>query len=317
MAPNGFRCTCDARPRLSIIITAHNEGAEAQRTVESVQGNTLGPCEILLVDDGSTDGCCSFADADGIHVIRREGRVGVADSRDLASMQTRGDVLAFFDAHQRIERGSLERCAEVALTRNAIVVPDLCDFDDNQRLHGAYFVQRRDKRFGAEWKCREPRARVTRISSLRAPAYVLPRSLYPKLRWSSHLRGWGGTEAALSLKAFFAGVDILHLCGPLVRHKFKRAFHYNVGWQEVWRNHAITARICFSERTWRRYWWPVVFEPHLTDRDRSDLDSDALLAERDEFARHKVRRDGEYWTRLLFRPIPESLQTRRQPARAP
>lgn len=318
MTSNDFRLGCHIRPLLSVIITAHNEADEAQRTVDSVRDNTLSPCEILLVDDGSTDGCCDFAEHQaGVQLIRRESRVGVASSRDLASRQARGDVLVFLDAHQRIESRSLERCAELTLARDAIIVPDLCDFDDNQRLHGAYFVQRSNQLFGAEWKRRVPRESVTRINSLRAPAYFLPRSLYPKLRWSRHLHGWGGTEAALSLKAFFAGVEILHLCGPLVRHKFKRSFHYDVGWHEVWRNHAITARICFDERTWRRYWWPNVFAKHLTDVDRCELDSDAVLAEREVFARHKVRRDAEYWTRLIYRPVPGSLRHRsRQPAGA-
>lgn len=306
-----------ARPHISAVIAAHNEGAEVCRTVDSVIRGAVLPVEILLVDDASTDGCCDFARHDGITLIRRDLRVGVAASRHLATAQALGDVLVFLDAHQRIEYGSLERCAELALARNAIVVPDLCDFDDDRRLHGAYFVQRAEKGFGAEWKCRVPTSKVTRINSLRAPAYVVPRSLYPKLRWSPHLRGWGGTEAALSLKAFFAGVEILHLCGPLVRHKFKRSFHYDVGWHEVWRNHAITARTCFDDNTWRRYWWPKVFAEYLNGEDRRELNSDAILAEREEFARHKVRRDTDYWTRLIFRPVPETLRScHREPAGA-
>lgn len=309
MATHDLSSRHDTSPRLSVIITAHNEAEEAARTVVSVRDNTLGPREILLVDDGSTDGCCDFAaPLHGVHLIRRELRVGVASSRDLACRQARGDVLLFLDAHQRIERGSLERCAELALAREAIVVPDMCDLNDDLRLHGAYFVHARGKCFAAEWKHRVPATSVSRINSLRAPAYALPRLVYDRLRWSRALRGWGGTEAALSLKAFFAGVEILHLCGPLVWHKFKHSFHYDVGWHEVWRNHAITARICFDDETWRRYWWPSVFSQHLNEDDRRELDSDAILAERQEFARHKVRRDTEYWTRLVFRPVPESLR---------
>jgi glycosyltransferase involved in cell wall biosynthesis len=302
---------CDDRavsaPRLSVIITAHNEGAEARLTVESVREGAADPCEILLVDDGSTDGCCDFAAGAGVRVIRREARVGVASARDLAAGQANGEVLVFLDAHQRVERGSLEKSAEVALARNAIVAPDLCDFGSPIRLHGAYFVHGSDGRWlSAQWKVRQPSAPLTRINALRAPAYALPRRVYQKLRWSPALRGWGGTEAALLVKAFFAGVEILHLCGPLVQHKFKRSFHYEVGWHELWRNQALTARICFEERTWRRYWWPL-FEEHFTAEDRRELDSAELLAERDEFAKHKVRHDHEFWTRLAYRKVPAVL----------
>jgi len=306
----------DPPPTHSLIITAHNEGAEVQRTLESVRDDTLGRCEILVVDDGSTDGSCDFIEDSRVTLIRRRARAGVASSRHLAAAQASGDVLVFLDAHQRIEPGALEQCAELALAENAIVVPDLCDFDDDRRIHGAYFVDRgEDKWFSAEWKLRPPKHRVTEIDSLRAPAYALPRHLYPKLRWSQALRGWGGTEAALSLKAFFAGVEILHLCGPMVRHKFKRTFHYDVGWQEVRRNQALIARLCFSEHTWRTYWRPEIFEPLLAEEVLRELDSDPILAERDEFARHKVRPDEDYWTRLIFRPVPESLRSRhREPA---
>lgn len=294
-------------PLLSVIITAHNEGPEARLTVESVRANTQIPCEILLVDEGSTDGCCDLPAQDGVRVIRRETRVGVALARDLAASQSCGDVLVFLDAHQRVESGSLEQCAALALSRNAIVVPDLCDFDNETRLHGAYFVHgARGRWLAAEWKLRAPRANVTRINSLRAPAYALPRRLYPTLRWSQALRGWGGTEAALSLKAFFAGIEILHLCGPLVQHKFKRSFHYNVGWREVWRNQAIVARVCFAERTWDRYWRPV-FAKHLAEEDLRELDAPAILAERDAFTTQKVRSDQEFWTRLAFCRVPAAL----------
>ena len=42
-------------PRISVIITAHNEGAELRRTIESVRENTKQPFEIILIDDASQD----------------------------------------------------------------------------------------------------------------------------------------------------------------------------------------------------------------------------------------------------------------------
>src|SRR5207244_2603426 len=136
--------------------------------------------------------------------------------------------------------------------------------------------------FGAEWKYRTPDQSVTSISSLRAPGYLIPAEVYPKVRWSRSLRGWGGSEAAVSLKAFIAGVDILHLCGPVAYHQFKKKFHYDVSWDEVWRNHAIIARICFDERTWYEYWLPEVFEKNLSAAALNDLESDELRIEHEE-----------------------------------
>lgn len=306
MIPAQRRCP----PRISLVITAHNEGIELLRTVESIRGSTSVDTEIILVDDGSTDGCCENCDfGTNLRRIRHDVRVGVARSRDEGTALAQGDVVGYLDGHQRIVGNSLERCADLALTENAIVCPDVCGFDDDNRLHGAYFVMCRERKlFSAEWKHRMPSGGVGRITSLKAPAYFIPQKRYPLVGWSRMLRGWGGSEAAVSLKAFFAGVDILHLCGPLIRHQFKKSFHYEVGWPEVWRNHAINARICFEERTWYEYWLPEVFDGHLDDETRRDLESEAMKAEHSRFARTKVRQDREFWSRLVFQKMPAVLQ---------
>ena len=296
--------------RISVVITAHDEGVEVRRTIDSIRAMSEASYEIILVDDGSTDGCCEHNGlGNDVRLIRHDRRIGVAFSRYEASQLAQGQVIAYLDAHQRVEGDSLERCAELALAKHAIVCPDVCGLDDEIRIHGAYFVQcHRTNLFSAEWKYRKPQGEIARLSSLRAPAYLVPRSIYPIVGWSPLLRGWGGSEAAISLKAFFAGVEILHLCGPLIRHQFKRKFHYDVGWPEVWRNHALTARVCFDERTWYDYWLPEVFEPCLSDAVQTELESEAIKAEHARFARVKVRHDRDFWTRLAFRNLPDVLR---------
>jgi glycosyltransferase involved in cell wall biosynthesis len=295
---------------ISVVITVHNEGDELRRTIESVRQNTLGDCEIIVVDDGSTDGCCENADLEGVRLIRHEARVGVACSRHEASGVAKGTALAFLDGHQRVERGALEECAELALERNAIVWPDVSGLEEfARRVHGAYFtLSRKPVPFSAEWKSLPPSKRVTPISALRAPGYVIPKSVYLRVSWIGALRGWGGSEAAVSVKAFFAGVDILHLCGPLIRHQFKKSFSYEVRWPEVWRNHALIARVCFDERTWHDYWLPEVFAPHLTAEARADIESASVLAEHEAFQKIKTRPDREFWTDLVFRDLPTALR---------
>lgn len=162
--------------------------------------------------------------------------------------------------------------------------------------------------FGAEWKLTRPRKNISPVNSLRAPAYVIPASIYPKVAWSPLLRGWGGSEACVSLKAFFTGVPILHLCGPIAYHKFKTKFHYPVTWDEIWRNHALIARICFSERTWYDYWLPKIFEPHLNETVQREMDSAEVREEQRAFQKLKVRSDHEFWTRLVFRAVPKSVK---------
>ena len=294
---------------VSVVISAHNEADEVRRTVHSIfQSVKSRTCEVIVVDDGSADGCCEIG-GDALRILRHEKRIGVGYSRDEACQIATGEVFAFLDGHQRVEDDSLSRCADLAALKSCIVCPDVAGFYDEERLHGAYFsLCRQNGFFGAEWKKLAPVAKIRRVTSLKAPAYFISRSIYSVVKWSPKLRGWGGSEACVSLKAFFAGVEILHFCGPLIRHQFKTQFHYDVSWAEVWRNHAIIARICFTDRTWYEYWLPEVFESHLSEEVRLELESAEIKAEQLEFAKFKVRPDEHFWSRLLFRGVPAALQ---------
>lgn len=293
---------------LSVVITAHNEGEEVQRTVESVLTNTGGRLEIVIVDDGSTDDCCQDL-PDRVRVLRNDTRTGVASSRDQAVRHAHGDAFAFLDGHQRVSQSALNRCAAYANDRAAIIFPDIRGFDAGATTsHGARFeLCPEHGYFSSRWTSQTPEQLLTRVSSLRAPAYVIPRSVYDRVRWIRGLRSWGGSESAVSLKAFFADVPILHLCGTLTQHRFKKELHYDACWDDVWRNHALIARVCFEDRTWHDYWLPQVFDGHLTEEAALTLESDDVIAQRDDFHRTKVRTDREFWTELLNRPVPREL----------
>jgi glycosyltransferase involved in cell wall biosynthesis len=296
-------------PLVSVIITAHNEGLELSRTIASVETNTRSPIEFVVVDDGSTDGSCQNLAREGIRVIRNSERVGVAFSRNAAAEVSRGDVLAFFDGHQRVSPGCLERCASVALAHDAIVWPDVRTLHNRSAIgHGASFqLQSGANPLTAKWNTRRPGDTITKISSLRAPGYFVPRKRFGELRWISQLRGWGASEAAISLKAFFLGIDLLHVCGPVARHLFRPNFQYTVSDEQVARNHALIVRVCFDDRTWFEHWLPEVFENCLSAESIRDLDGPDVIAEHDDFLSRKRRTDREFWRGLLHREEPKSV----------
>lgn len=273
------------RPCISVIITAYNEGGELRRTIASVRENTHQPREIVVVDDGSTDGSCDNLKGDDLKVVRHEERLGVAPSRNDGCDAASGDTFAFLDGHQRLSDGCLDRCAEAACEHNAIVWPDVRGLKDRGWTgHGAS-MQLCEKHgyFNARWHRRDPGQTLTPISTLVVPGYVMPRNVYDRVRWIPQLRGWGASEAAITVKAFFLGIPVFHLCGPLARHYFRKQIPYSTPWEGVWRNHALVARVCFEERTWFDRWLPNVFERHMTDAIRRDLESPEVLAEYEAF----------------------------------
>jgi glycosyltransferase involved in cell wall biosynthesis len=295
---------------LSVIITSHNEGAEVTRTVQSVRANTRVEHEIIVVDDGSSDGSCSELESLGIRIIRQEERVGVAYARRVGSDAAVGDALAYLDAHQRVEPGSLDRCAELALAYEAIACPPCRPLNKRYPVtYGASFRLCAERKFFATcYRPRRPRREVTRISGLRSPAYVIPRSLYSRVTWITLLRGWGATDLCVGVKAFFTDVTILHIHTGATQHLFRTQFPYETNWEGIWRNHALIARVCFDDATWKRHWLPEVFRSNLSDDVLNELDSPAVLAEREAFMAIKVRPDREFWRGLLRIPEPTALR---------
>jgi len=131
--------------------------------------------------------------------------------------------------------------------------------------------------------------------------------VYGRVAWIAGLRGWGATDYSVALKAFFADVDIFHINTRATEHLFRKRIPYETSWASVWRNHALIARVCFDDRTWIRYWLPEVFRGNLSDHTLRELDSSAVIAEREAFITEKVRPDREFWRGLLRIPEPRAL----------
>lgn len=92
--------------RVSIVTPFLNPGAFFDECIDSVLAQTRDDWELLLVDDGSTDGSTELAlryaaaHPEKIRYLSHEGRQnqGASASRNLAARHARGEYLAFLDA---------------------------------------------------------------------------------------------------------------------------------------------------------------------------------------------------------------------------
>ncbi len=90
-----------ASARVSAIIPVFNGARFVVGAVRSVLAQSLAPCEILIVDDGSTDDSAAILKGlDGgptpIHLLRQDN-AGQSAARNLAARRATGDYLAFLD----------------------------------------------------------------------------------------------------------------------------------------------------------------------------------------------------------------------------
>jgi glycosyltransferase involved in cell wall biosynthesis len=85
--------------RISCIIPFYNPGRYFRPAIDSVLGQSRAPDEVILVDDGSTDGSTEVALSYGGQVILiREGHGGVGAARNRGLRAAAGDAIAFQDA---------------------------------------------------------------------------------------------------------------------------------------------------------------------------------------------------------------------------
>lgn len=105
-------------PCVTIIVPIYNAEATLRRCVESVLNQEFSDFELILADDGSTDGsgaiCDRFAQADGrVRVVHKENS-GVSDTRNQAMDRAEGEYLQFLDADDWITPNATKLLAQAA-----------------------------------------------------------------------------------------------------------------------------------------------------------------------------------------------------------
>jgi len=109
------------RPLVSVVIPAYNAAKYLAESVASVLAQTYGPFEILVCDDGSTDGTAEVAKNFGppVRYFRQENK-GPAAARNLGLRNAAGKYIAFLDADDLWHPRKLE--LQIALME---AVPDV------------------------------------------------------------------------------------------------------------------------------------------------------------------------------------------------
>jgi peptidoglycan/LPS O-acetylase OafA/YrhL len=112
--PNACGMQRTAVPRVSVIVPAHNAAAHVRTAVGSVLAQTWQDLELLVVDDGSTDGTHKLLAGYGARLrVLRQANAGPAAARNHGLREARGEYVAFLDADDFWETEKL--AAQVAL----------------------------------------------------------------------------------------------------------------------------------------------------------------------------------------------------------
>lgn len=100
--------------KVSIVVPAYNEEKTIARTIRSLMDIDYADYEIIVVDDGSTDGTlpeCQKFEASGVKIIHQDNR-GKANALNNGIRSSAGAIIVTVDADTTLHRDSLRRIAD-------------------------------------------------------------------------------------------------------------------------------------------------------------------------------------------------------------
>lgn len=146
-------------PRVSVIIPVYNVEKYLRRCIDSVIAQTLTDIEIILVDDGSPDGCpviCDqYAETDKRITVIHKKNGGLSSARNAGISKCRGEYVFFLDSDDWIDKDGLERLVDIAEKKGVSLLrfrpyrscwPGLpddapCYYGDDRELRDGYYSE--------------------------------------------------------------------------------------------------------------------------------------------------------------------------------
>ena len=127
-----------------MVIPNYNGARWLPGVLESVAAQTVAPAEVLVVDDGSTDGSAEVAEAAGARVLRLERNGGFARAANAGVAATSAEAVALVNTDVVLDDVWLESVVFALGERDATVASKLVDLEDPAVLYSAGDVLRRD-----------------------------------------------------------------------------------------------------------------------------------------------------------------------------
>ena len=129
----------------ALVIPNYNGARWLPGVLESVAAQTLAPAEVLVVDDGSTDGSVAVAEGfDGVRVLALERNGGFARAANAGLAAVSVEAVALVNTDVVLAPDWLERAVAALAPGAAAVATKMVDLEDPAILYSAGDVLRRD-----------------------------------------------------------------------------------------------------------------------------------------------------------------------------
>jgi len=219
---------------VSLIIPAKNEGDNVINTINSIfQCRNATPFEVIVVDDGSEDGCCHFLKgqkkSEKVKLVNTGG-IGSARARNAGAAAARGEFFIFCDAHIFVEDNWIDRLVEsIDSGRVDAVCPGIAPHDRSNDVAGGFTW---DDRLRFIWLPRPPK--LSPVPLLPGGCMAVSAKVFFDVEGFD--RGfivWGREDEEISLKMWLFGYTLGVNPDVKVLHVFRQRHPYIVTWDHV------------------------------------------------------------------------------------
>jgi GT2 family glycosyltransferase len=281
---------------ISVVVIGRNEGRELARTVENFDDTLPANAEIIIVDDGSTDGSAGRVRARRGRIAKiRVANYGVARARNLGARTGRGRIIVWADAHIRLERDWWRPMIDALGDRRVGgVAPAITGYHGGRVGYGLTF---RNASLEVRWRRRQPR----RL----AAAPIIPGCCFATRRdvleatggWDEAQLQRGNVDNEGCVRLWMLGYDLMITPETIVAHKFRKRSPYRVGWPQFMFNRLRLAFAHFGAERLGRVVASLGSYPGFGDALALLAESD-IAERRRELRARRVRDDDWYCERF-------------------
>jgi glycosyltransferase involved in cell wall biosynthesis len=233
------------------VVIACNEGANLRATVEQFQATLPGGSEIVVVDDGSTDGSADFLRHAKCAVrLLSSKNLGVAKARNWGARQSRGNIIVFADAHIRLPRRWWVPMVELLENpKVGAVAPGIGAMGESHLKGYGLYLTGAD--LAADWLRRKNRGDYP-VPILPGCCMALRRDVFEASGGNDEgmIRS-GGVDNELCLRLWLLGYELRLVPGIVVQHLFSDR-NYPMRWRNIVHNRLRLAFVHFDRRRIRR-----------------------------------------------------------------
>ena len=214
-------------PVLSVVIPVRNEGDRLKAAVASITAGRSDrfPLQIVLVDDNSSDDCCSgiaesfswHRDRVRVDVIRLPRWSGIPFARNAGAFAALAGILFITDANVLFPL-NWDLPIRQNIRENRVLCAAISDMASSFRGYGCAL---RIPSMGVSW-LRHPAQHGGYVPVAPCAATILPAELFRRAGgYDTALPVYGAAEPEFSVRLWLAGAEILSIPDLVLQHRFR------------------------------------------------------------------------------------------------